>query len=118
MNARVEPHTLAIDEEPFDSRTSETMRSAYGKVSSDGITGSRARSAEGGSPARRAAGVEPRTRAIDEGPFDSRTAETMRSAYGKVSSDGITGSRARSARAPCPISRLRGAPTLPVSPVE
>ena len=37
----IEPaHTLAIDDEPFDSRMSLTMRIVYGKCWSDGITGS------------------------------------------------------------------------------
>ena len=30
ISARLAPHTEAIDEEPFDSRMSETMRSEYG----------------------------------------------------------------------------------------
>ena len=35
ISASVEPHTEPIDEEPFDSSVSETMRIVYGK-SSDG----------------------------------------------------------------------------------
>ena len=31
------PHTEAIDEEPFDSRISETMRMTYGNFSMSGI---------------------------------------------------------------------------------
>jgi len=40
-----DPHTDAIDEDPFDMRTSETSRYAYGKSSTGGITGSNAFSA-------------------------------------------------------------------------
>ena len=43
MSASVEPQTEPIDEEPFDSSVSETMRIVYGKSSSDGIIGSSAR---------------------------------------------------------------------------
>ena len=45
IRASVEPHTDAIDEEPFDSRISETTRIVYGNVSASGMTGRRARSA-------------------------------------------------------------------------
>jgi polyribonucleotide nucleotidyltransferase len=44
--------------------------------------------------------------------------DTCRIAYGNSSRVGSTGSRARSASAPCPISRRFGEPTRPVSPVE
>ncbi len=37
MSARVEPQTEPIDEEPFDSSVSETIRTVYGKSSTDGI---------------------------------------------------------------------------------
>src|ERR671927_317688 len=40
-----EPHTEAIDDEPLDSRMSETTRIVYGKSSIDGIIGTSARSA-------------------------------------------------------------------------
>src|SRR5712692_4181807 len=43
---RAPPQTLAIDEEPFDSVMSETMRSVYGNVVSSGSTPSRARRAK------------------------------------------------------------------------
>ena len=43
INARVEPHTEPIDEEPFDSSVSETMRIVYGNVSVVGRTASSAR---------------------------------------------------------------------------
>ena len=39
------PQTLAIEDEPFDSRMSETTRIAYGQSSSDGSTAEIARSA-------------------------------------------------------------------------
>ncbi len=45
MSARLPPHTVAIELEPFDSRMSETSRTVYGKSSSDGIIGFSARSA-------------------------------------------------------------------------
>ena len=40
-----EPHTEAIEDEPFDSRMSETTRIEYGKSSIDGTIGASARSA-------------------------------------------------------------------------
>src|ERR671914_2668192 len=40
-----EPQTEAIDEEPLDSRMSETTRIVYGNSSCDGIIGTSARSA-------------------------------------------------------------------------
>ena len=43
MSASVEPQTEPIDEEPFDSSVSETMRIVYGKSSAGGIIGSSAR---------------------------------------------------------------------------
>ena len=33
ISASEPPHTVAIDDEPFDSRISETTRSVYGKLS-------------------------------------------------------------------------------------
>ena len=41
----VEPHTDAIDVEPFDASTSETTRIVYGHSSDVGSTGTSARSA-------------------------------------------------------------------------
>ncbi len=38
-SARVPPQTVAMDEEPLDSRMSETMRTVYGNASSVGSTG-------------------------------------------------------------------------------
>ena len=71
-----------------------------------------------GTPASISDRVEPHTLAIDVEPLELMTSETSRSVYGNSSSGGITGSRARSASAPWPISRRRGEPTRPVSPVE
>ena len=45
ISAMDAPQTDAIDDEPFDSRMSLTMRIVYGKCVSAGITGSTARSA-------------------------------------------------------------------------
>ena len=39
MSESEPPQTVAIDDEPFDSRISETMRIVYGKSSSPGSTG-------------------------------------------------------------------------------
>src|SRR5258708_10588502 len=50
------PHTDAIDEEPFDSRISDTTRTVYGKVSSAGIIGTSARSASAPWPISRRPG--------------------------------------------------------------
>ena len=43
ISARVEPQTEPIDDEPFDSSVSETMRIVYGKFSVVGRTASSAR---------------------------------------------------------------------------
>ena len=45
ISASVEPQTEPIDEEPFDSSVSETIRIVYGKSSAGGITASSARCA-------------------------------------------------------------------------
>src|SRR5215218_8370484 len=39
ISESVEPHTEAIDDEPLDSRMSDTTRIVYGKSSCDGIIG-------------------------------------------------------------------------------
>ena len=52
----VEPQTDAIDDEPFDSRMSDTTRIVYGKSSWDGIIGRRARSASAPWPMSRRLG--------------------------------------------------------------
>ena len=38
INARLVPHTEAIELEPFDSRISETTRITYGNLSRSGMT--------------------------------------------------------------------------------
>ena len=71
-----------------------------------------------GTPASISA-IEPaHTVAIDELPFDSRMSLTIRIVYGKWVSAGITGSIARSASAPCPISRRPGPRIGRTSPTE
>ena len=45
ISASVEPQTEPIDDEPFDSSVSETMRIVYGKSSVGGIIASSARCA-------------------------------------------------------------------------
>ena len=62
--------------------------------------------------------VEAQTEPIDVEPLEPSASDTCRIAYGKSSRDGNTGTSARSASAPCPISRRFGEPTRPVSPVE
>ena len=59
-----------------------------------------------GTPASIKANVEPQTDAIELEPLDIKISDTKRNVYGKSSSAGMTGSKARSANAPCPISRL------------
>ena len=71
-----------------------------------------------GTPASIRDRVDAHTLAMDVEPFDSSTSLTRRSAYGKSFSSGITGTSARSASAPCPISRRFGPRMNPVSPVE
>ncbi len=50
------PQTDAIDEEPFDSRMSDTTRTVYGNDSSPGIIGVSARSARAPCPTSRRPG--------------------------------------------------------------
>ena len=45
MSERVDPQTEPIEDEPFDSSVSETIRIVYGNSSSAGIIGSSARCA-------------------------------------------------------------------------
>ncbi len=71
-----------------------------------------------GTPASISDSVEAHTLAIEVEPFDPRMSDTSRSVYGNSSSVGTTGTRARSASAPWPISRRRGEPIRPTSPVE
>jgi len=46
MRDREPEHIEAIEEDPFDSRMSETILIVYGNISSDGITGAIADSAK------------------------------------------------------------------------
>ena len=62
--------------------------------------------------------VEPNPDATDDDPFDSRMSDTTRIVYGTSSWLGIIGASARSARAPCPISRRLGPRMKPASPTE
>ena len=55
-SAREPPHTVAIDEEPLDSRMSETTRIVYGNSSSWGSTGVSARRASTPCPISRRPG--------------------------------------------------------------
>src|SRR5262249_62087708 len=54
------PHTVAIDDEPFDSRISETTRTVYGKASRVGRTASMARWSRAPWPISRRPGVPKR----------------------------------------------------------
>src|SRR5262245_66544916 len=71
-----------------------------------------------GTPASISESVEPQTEPIDDEPFDSSVSETMRIVYGNSSSDGIIGSSALWASAPCPMSRRFGPRMKTVSPTE
>src|ERR1700693_1376567 len=71
-----------------------------------------------GTPASKSANDPPHTDAIDDDPFDSRMSETIRIVYGKSSLGGGSGSTARSARAPWPMSRREGEPKRRTSPTE
>ena len=71
-----------------------------------------------GTPALSIESVEAHTEPMDVEPLEPRASDTWRMAYGNSSRVGSTGTRARSASAPWPISRRLGAPTRPVSPVE
>ena len=56
ISDRVEPHTLAIEDEPLDSRMSDTTRIVYGNSSWLGIIGTIARSASAPWPMSRRLG--------------------------------------------------------------
>src|ERR671915_477586 len=71
-----------------------------------------------GTPASISDSEEPHTEAIDEEPFDSRMSDTTRIAYGNSSTGGTTGTSARSASAPWPMSRRFGPRMKPASPTE
>src|SRR5882757_11330745 len=71
-----------------------------------------------GTPAFHSDMVEAQTEPIEVDPLELIASDTCRIAYGNSSLPGSTGTRARSASAPWPISRRLGEPTRPVSPVE
>src|ERR687890_3827 len=71
-----------------------------------------------GTPASISDRLEPQTEAIDDDPFDSKMSDTTRIVYGKSSIDGTIGTSARSASAPCPMSRRFGPRMNPASPTE
>ena len=57
ISARLPPQTVAIDELPLDSSTSDTTRIVYGKSSSSGSIGESARSASAPWPISRRDGA-------------------------------------------------------------
>ena len=61
-----------------------------------------------GTPASMSASVEPQVEAIDVEPFDVTHSLTRRMTYGNSSWSGRTGTSARSARSPWPMSRRLG----------
>ena len=69
-----------------------------------------------GTPASISDKLAEHTDAIEVEPFDDNTSLTKRIAYANSSWLGTTGNNARSAKAPCPISRRFGVPTRPTSP--
>src|SRR3954467_12184537 len=69
-----------------------------------------------GTPAFISERLEPPTDATADEPFDSRMSDTTRIVYGKSSTVGTTGTSARSASAPWPMSRRFGPPRRPASP--
>src|SRR3990167_3147646 len=71
-----------------------------------------------GTPPSISASDDPHTEAIELEPLDPRISDTIRIVYGNVSREGMIGISARSASAPCPITRRPGAPMRPVSPTE
>src|ERR687889_2355588 len=71
-----------------------------------------------GTPASISDSEEPQTEAIELEPFDSRMSDTTRIVYGNSSTDGTTGTSARSASAPWPMSRRFGPRMKPASPTE
>ena len=71
-----------------------------------------------GTPASIRASVQPQTAAIEVDPFELRISETSRIVYGQSSTLGMTGSIARSASAPWPISRRPGLRRGRASPTE
>ncbi len=71
-----------------------------------------------GTPASMRAMQDAQVDAMDVEPLDSMVSDTQRIAYGNSSVEGRTGSSARSARAPWPISLLPGPLETFVSPTE
>jgi len=71
-----------------------------------------------GTPACISASEPEHTEAIDDDPLLSVMSETTRMVYGKSAYGGRSGSSARSASAPCPISRRLVPRTGRTSPVE
>ena len=69
-----------------------------------------------GTPASISASMPAHVLAMEVLPFELRHSATTRIAYGNSSSEGSIAAMARSASAPCPISRLP-VNILPVSPV-
>src|SRR5579863_4576581 len=95
-----------------------SVRMAYCSPSFTNPIATPATGAFNGTPASISDNDAPQTVAIDDDPFDSRMSDTTRIAYGHDSSEGSTPESARSAKAPCPISR-RPAPRInPTSPTE
>src|SRR2546421_11372770 len=77
-----------------------------------------ARAALIGTPAVISDRLDPQTDAIEDEPFDSRMSDTTRIVYGNSSIDGTSGTSARSASAPWPMSRRFGPRMKPASPTE
>src|SRR4029450_6615616 len=71
-----------------------------------------------GTPAFSRDKVDAQTEPIDVEPLEPSASDTWRIAYGNSSMLGSTGTSARSASAPWPISRRFGEPTRPGSPGE
>ena len=61
-----------------------------------------------GTPAAISASVLPQILPCDVEPFEDNTSETTLIVYGNSSCEGITGTKALSASAPCPTSLLPG----------
>src|SRR5215831_538482 len=95
-----------------------SVRMAYSSPSFTKPIATPATGAFNGTPASISDKEAPQTVAIEDDPFDSRMSETTRIAYGHFSSDGSTEETARSAKAPCPISRRPAPRRKATSPTE
>src|SRR4051794_2439361 len=95
-----------------------SVRIAYASPSFTRPIATPATGAFNGTPASIKLSEPPQTEAIDDEPFDSRMSETTRIAYGNDSSEGSTAANARSAKAPCPISRRPAPRKNETSPTE